>query len=410
MGTDMPVSNPPKSRQRYWDTSRAFLMLLGIPLHASLLYAVHIDWAVSATSSNVLFDWIYLIIHSFRMQAFFIVAGFFAGMLLVRKEAGAWLKSRVIRIGAPLIAGVILINPFQMLITAAAGLDLTLATHGDVRAELLKEITTSGIHWLRHFWFLVVLLELSALLAFAHSAWPKLAYWRPGERVSSLVSRNPVPSLLVAAVLIAAVSIASVIGMSFTGFNNHRILGMLQLRNTLIFAPFFLLGAFLSRDSQILERFVKPIPAVWLGAGVSIPAYAASTLLIKNQHIQTIAELVSSSFAGLFMAHVVLSACKKWYDKPNPIIDRLVLGSMAIYVLHQPIIGVLGMMAFYVDAPIFVEFLAICLLTLALAYVGYVVVDKSRILSLFFNGSIKSRAPEERSLRGVQLNQTPNAD
>lgn len=398
----MPASNPPKSRQRYWDASRAFLMLLGIPLHASLVYAFHIEWAVSASSSNILFDWIYLIIHSFRMQAFFIVAGFFAGMLLARKKAGTWLKSRVIRIGAPLLAGVALINPLQMFITAAAGLDLTLVPYGAVYAEWLKEITTSGIHWLRHFWFLVVLLELSALLALAHAAWPKLASWRPEERVSLLIDRNPVPSLIVAAVCIAALSIASVIGMSFTGFNNHQILSMLQLRKTLLFAPFFLIGAFLSRDSQLLERFVTPIPAVWLGAGVSIPAYAASSLFIKNLHIQTIAELVSSSFAGLFMAHVVLSACKKWYDKPNPIVDRLVLGSMAIYALHQPIIGVLGMMAFYVDAPIFVEFLAICLLTLAMAYAGYVVVDKSRILSLFFNGSVKSPAPGEHSLQNVR--------
>ena len=67
------------SRLNYLDAVRAFALLLGIVFHASLSFVpVFIGWAVMdiSTSSSIL--GFILVSHSFRMELFFLIAGFSA--------------------------------------------------------------------------------------------------------------------------------------------------------------------------------------------------------------------------------------------------------------------------------------------------------------------------------------------
>jgi len=67
------------------DSLRAIMMLLGLVLHSAITYG-NADWGstwslkdpIATSSVN---DYIVDIIHVFRMQIFFLVAGFFGAML-----------------------------------------------------------------------------------------------------------------------------------------------------------------------------------------------------------------------------------------------------------------------------------------------------------------------------------------
>ena len=100
------------NRLNYLDAVRAFALLLGIVFHASLSFVpVFIGWAVMdiSTSSSIL--GFILVSHSFRMELFFLIAGFFSHMTFHRKGASNFIGSRLIRIAIPFVAGWFILRP-----------------------------------------------------------------------------------------------------------------------------------------------------------------------------------------------------------------------------------------------------------------------------------------------------------
>ena len=80
-------------------------MLLGIVIHASIPYFFpkgNSLWPVDDEQSLVLWV-VYESIHVWRMPAFFLLAGFFAHLLLERRTTRAFIRNRIERIAVPLI-------------------------------------------------------------------------------------------------------------------------------------------------------------------------------------------------------------------------------------------------------------------------------------------------------------------
>ncbi|WP_261372561.1 acyltransferase family protein, partial [Yersinia aleksiciae] len=72
-------------REYFLDAIRAYLMLLGIPFHLSLIYSSH-HWAVNSSHPSLVFTLLNDFIHAFRMQVFFVISGYFSFMLYQRYE------------------------------------------------------------------------------------------------------------------------------------------------------------------------------------------------------------------------------------------------------------------------------------------------------------------------------------
>jgi len=73
-------------RLYYLDAVRAFALLLGIVFHASLSFTpMFLGWAVMDISTSPLVSTFMLVSHSFRMELFFLIAGFFSARLSARR-------------------------------------------------------------------------------------------------------------------------------------------------------------------------------------------------------------------------------------------------------------------------------------------------------------------------------------
>ena len=88
------------------DGLRGFAMLLGILLHASLPYFSRIAgfesfWPADDDQSVLLFV-VFDFIHAWRMPVFFLLAGFFAHLVLERRSTRAFVLDRLRRIALPL--------------------------------------------------------------------------------------------------------------------------------------------------------------------------------------------------------------------------------------------------------------------------------------------------------------------
>lgn len=103
-------------RYHSMDALRAVAMLLGIYMHTAIPMAGIID-----VSSHPVLNITQQFIHIFRMQTFFLVAGFFARFLYHRDGWQAMMKNRTIRIFLPFILGCLFLLPIThiMIVFAA---------------------------------------------------------------------------------------------------------------------------------------------------------------------------------------------------------------------------------------------------------------------------------------------------
>ncbi len=98
--------NPvPAQREYFLDSIRAWLMLLGIPFHISLIYSSH-TWHVNSAEPSLWLTLFNDFIHSFRMQVFFVISGYFSYMLFLRYPLKKWWKVRVERVGIPMLTAI----------------------------------------------------------------------------------------------------------------------------------------------------------------------------------------------------------------------------------------------------------------------------------------------------------------
>ncbi len=90
----------------YLDAVRAFALLLGIIFHgveSMVSYIPPMVWAVKEHQTNIGIDAFFFVSHTFRMQAFFLVAGFFAHMVYQKYGTAGFIRHRFNRITKPLL-------------------------------------------------------------------------------------------------------------------------------------------------------------------------------------------------------------------------------------------------------------------------------------------------------------------
>jgi glucan biosynthesis protein C len=84
------------------DALRGGALLLGVVLHASMSFIPAPIWIVADGQQSIGAGVLFFAIHLFRMATFFLLAGFFAHMMVGRRGIGGFLKDRAIRIAGPL--------------------------------------------------------------------------------------------------------------------------------------------------------------------------------------------------------------------------------------------------------------------------------------------------------------------
>jgi peptidoglycan/LPS O-acetylase OafA/YrhL len=116
----------PSDRLHALDAVRAYALLLGVVLHSAAAFLEGFPiptWASGETSAGAAV--LYYTIHMFRMSAFFLIAGFFARVLVERRGVKAFVKDRAKRVAVPLF----LFGPF-VIVLIPVGLVLGALPHG----------------------------------------------------------------------------------------------------------------------------------------------------------------------------------------------------------------------------------------------------------------------------------------
>jgi glucan biosynthesis protein C len=153
------METPATGRLHALDNLRALMMWLGIVLHVGAVHTVQATILPWRDPQSTLFaDFAVGFIHSFRMPVFFIVAGFFAMLLLQSRGPRKMAEHRLLRIGGPFAVFVL---PVTLLTGVFAALYIHRASRGTWGVDISLVTPPPGAPPgpnLLHLWFLWLLL------------------------------------------------------------------------------------------------------------------------------------------------------------------------------------------------------------------------------------------------------------
>ncbi len=155
----LPAPLPVAERIHAMDAVRAFALVLGVFLHATISFfppAPVTVWPVADSTSSHSLALGFYVIHMFRMLLFFLLAGYFARLLLLRDGVAGFSRDRMRRVVVPFAIGMLVLPP----LTSAVGF---LAPRGAFVVERLPV--------LMHLWFLYLLAILYAGLVIIAITW-----------------------------------------------------------------------------------------------------------------------------------------------------------------------------------------------------------------------------------------------
>ncbi len=375
------------AREHHWDSLRAFLMLLGIPYHAAMAYNARVVWDIQSPDKSEFLTFVSGVFVTFRMPAFFIVAGYFAAMLLERKPPVSWLRSRLTRLGIPFLTGLALLAPLQIALIDLNGAvtgAMPMATALDRAAQ---DVTHPGFSWIMHLWFLPALLAYSTLLVLLQQPLRQPPLAGLVQRLHRFGMMSPRTAIAVLTLVITAWEVC-------VHLSHHAMLardGTLpyllahSIDPYLRYLPFFFIGVVLRAAPDLRSAFV------WQ-KGWALPTLAAITAIFaallrgRNATDLEIAYNAVDGAAALLVSFVAIGIAQRFGNRPDPRIDRIVDAAFSIYLLHHPIIYALSTLFLLTSWPPVGEFALVCIATFLLSYAAHRAIRRSPLALFLFNG------------------------
>lgn len=327
------ATDVPRERIAYLDALRAILMLLGIPFHAALALMAN-SWMIGTYDASTVIYSVVEFVHVWRMPAFFVVAGFFAAMMITRMGPRRWYWGRVKRLGVPLVFGMLVLSPIQWLLI---GWRRTETWQGALDFVDVA-IWPASRMWRFHLWFLIDLLIYCAILAILFASPLRRMARRRIDRFVGWLGRHRVLGsvlVLISAATWAVVGARVWSSLDLTGFFHELI-----TYNLVLHLPAFVLGVMLGSTRGGLSRFTS-LP--WLATAVV--GLAASATVIGIQIVWEIRTPLSQDIrygawivAGLAMSALVFRLASTLFSRSSPVIRWLVDASLPIYLFHQPVV------------------------------------------------------------------------
>ena len=368
------------------------MMLLGLVLHAGATYTlapIGEGWPIHDPPGSLLFSLLLIVIHLFRMPAFFVVAGFFAALLYERDGVGGFLRNRARRIALPLVI-------FLPTALPLAALGFLFAARREGMA-LPAELVGGGRPLLRepilgHLWFLYDLLIFyvaAAVLA------PVIARIPLARRAEDLVRRIVTRGW---GVLIPAL-ITSLTLLPMSGPGLETSASLLPLPRALVaYAVFFAFGwgVYRQRD-ELMPVFGRRWRYFAVAAVPSTLAYVG-VLIFQTRMNPRSFHVAGVTLAGLalwLLIFAIVGLFVRFLERPQPVIRYLSDASYWMYLTHLTVISWTAGLLMRSPAPVFVKFSIVLGVTTAITLVTYRWFVRPTALGVLLNGRRYARPPEQ---------------
>lgn len=344
-------------RLHHLDALRALTMVLILPFHALVL--IGLRGGLDDVEASILWT-----IHVFRLPLFFLVAGFFAALLVKAKGVRELLRNRAVRIGIPLLTGVLAVVPVITLEIQA----LSERPHRP-DAQGLAAFADPHPSFLWFLWYLTLIYVGALLVRRLLAELPRArgALIEGGRR---LLPRWFAPLLL-------AVPVALFLYRQPTWLPDAPPESFLPHLDLLGYYAIFFAAGWLLFTAPELRRAIELRPGRYLTiAALTLPPALALYLSQGDPAIGAsrafhLLALLLLSVATWSLVFGLLGASRRFGSKPNPTLRYWTDASYWIYLSHFPVMAAIALAISGLVMPESLRFLLLTAMTLVLIFPAY---------------------------------------
>jgi len=382
-----------KTRERfhYMDNLRAIALLLGIFYHAALAYSPFMAniWFTADLKTHPIFDITVHWLHLFRMPVFFIIAGFFACLLIENKGIKSFFTHRIKRV----------LLPFLILFPLLAGLFVHALKWGAQFPETLppvfslfeqvKNLPPSTMH----LWFLWNLFGFSIVLSL-------LMIFRRFMLTLLTILTNKWVLLFVLPFLIAPALYSQ-----FAPFPAPDKFTP-QLWSYGFYGILFLVGAGLFIKKSVIKQ-LAPFTNYLLITGIisfAIFWYLMPPALTIEQVIkftksgsievggtQHFILVLVQSIAVVYWSLLALIFASRYLEHANKVTRYISDASYWVYLIHVPVLLYIQMPLLSLNISIFLKFIIALIVTLTICFTSYHLLVRFSFIGKLLNGTKHSQ-------------------
>ena len=336
---------PVSVRYHSLDAVRAFALLLGIVFHASMSFLPMNIWVIQDHHTSHLLSVFVFVSHSFRLEIFFLIAGFFARLLYYRRGVSVLMKNRVKRILIPFVFGWLILRPLLVFgwiigsMKVSGEVDYLHALRGGVSNIVSGKSIFSGTHlWFLYYLLLIYvcffILRKIFVIFDGSSAIRKwmdyIFHWLMHSSWRILILAIP--------------TVLFLIGMDDWHVDTPDQTLVPHIPVLLLYGFVFSIGWMLHRQSGLLELFAKKI---WINFVIALPLIILAVFMFFNYQQAT----EHANYALIRISYNCVYALMMWllvfgvlgcfvrYFSGSSVIWRYISDSSYwLYLVHLPLV------------------------------------------------------------------------
>jgi glucans biosynthesis protein C len=390
------MTEKPMDDRRYYglDALRGGMMMLGIVLHGATFYLASPPAAMpfpTDRNNAYVFDLLFHFIHSFRMPAFFLLAGFFTALLVEKRGLMGTYKNRAARVVAPMLVAALTVLPLAGLFGAAFMLSVRFGTH-TLWPDLVKlrvlaqEMREAGVPLdqtaLGHLWFLYYLCYFYLLIPLCRLL---VRCTLPVEQRIRKLLASPFSLLLLALYTAATL-------WPFRGGQVHEgfIFIKPHLPSLVYYGSFFVFGYGSHHYREFMQLLARYLP--W-SAAAALLLFPLSLYLSYVENTATtpgfrshLAAVLAHAFCTWALMVFVIGSALRFLDRPSPWILYTSQSSYWVFLWHLPVISLAAWWMLQFDLPAEIKFLCVTSFTALVCFASYHYWVQRTWLSVFLNG------------------------
>lgn len=372
------------------DSLRAIMMMLGLVLHSALTYNVtnHGNaWSLKdPESTHITTDFLVLLIHSFRMPIFFMIAGFFGALLFYERKPRKMILNRIKRIVFPFIVFLFILGPILSFSFSYASNILNKAPNAFNNAiqpfsRLYFYIPKST----SHLWFLYYLIYLTGFTVI----------------IALLLKKLPKLTLKVK-ILFNWIFQKSFIRILFFSGITFVILSFLKTpmvasstslipdTNTFIYFVFFYLSGWVLYTSK--QHLQKLIQHDWLCTILGFLSVITQGVLIQFSDLglapnsNSTLLIAFSSFSVWLLIFGITGLFIRYGSHHSKRMRYVSDASYWVYLIHLPLTAILPIVVWKLPIGAISKFLLVLLVTTIICFVTYHYCVRNTFIGKFLNG------------------------
>ena len=347
-------------RQYFIDWLRILLILSVFMFHIGMFFNTW-HWHVkNPTEYGGLLKNIMIFLRQWRMPLLFLISGAGTYYALGKRTTGKYLRERFKRLMIPFFAGIFILVPVQVYLEKEEQFSSLLSFY----SQMFDGVYPEGNFSWHHLWFILYLFVISLFIApflklFKSNRYMRFSLWL--ERfVSKPLSLNIVVVVLLASQLLLR---------PYFPDNTHALVNDWAAMSFYII--FFLSGFMLLSSKNIIESIRKQKNLYLIEAVLATAMMFSSPHLFTDESVADLVWGISSVFLSWSCGLAAIGYAKQYLNRDTVFRKVANEAIYPFYLLHQPVILILGFLLIKMDMPDFYRFVILTISSFGITCVLY---------------------------------------